>query len=416
MPSVSGVLLFQGLENVEKVSKASSPRRLPLHTFRSWETTMAKGWTDAELAASVDAYKAMLAKEAKGESYNKAQIYRDLAEKFGRSAGAFERRMQNLSTMYNELGEKWVPGLAPLPNVGAGVKRRLLPLITGNPPVDTKQYKYGEKRTWELVLDAVAAHGGNATRAQVRTWILAQHPSYDPQNLVDLEVLSVNSDSRTSYSPNSKPRLTNTGNEFDRLYKHNNQRPVTFEQYAVAVHGIWEIYSDPTSGNRYKMSVQQVADPVTAGLAIAKEEAEGGDAFDPANTEDARKRVFAEIYRRQGQPKFRKSLLKAYNGACAITACRIEQILEAAHVYPYKGEHTNAVSNGLLLRTDIHTLFDLYLITIDSKTLTVMVSPELLGTEFEALHGKPLARPNRKDEQVSLAALDDHRSYCVWAN
>ncbi len=50
--------------------------------------------------------------------------------------------------------------------------------------------------------------------------------------------------------------------------------------------------------------------------------------------------------------------MDAYGGRCAVTNCDIEDVLEAAHISPYNGPSTDQVYNGLLLRTDIHTLFD----------------------------------------------------------
>ncbi len=49
-------------------------------------------------------------------------------------------------------------------------------------------------------------------------------------------------------------------------------------------------------------------------------------------------------------------LLKAYSGRCAVTGCDAEPALEAAHLRPYKGPESNTAANGLLLRSDIHTL------------------------------------------------------------
>ena len=71
---------------------------------------------------------------------------------------------------------------------------------------------------------------------------------------------------------------------------------------------------------------------------------------------------------RQGQPQFRKSLLTAYRSRCAITGTAVESVLEAAHIWPHKGEQTNEVWNGLLLRADLHTLFDLLHLTVEADT------------------------------------------------
>jgi len=78
--------------------------------------------------------------------------------------------------------------------------------------------------------------------------------------------------------------------------------------------------------------------------------------FDTDNEADARDRVEKSIAVRRGQPRFREDLLAAYEGKCAITGCDAVAALEAAHITPYKGDHSHHVTNGLLLRADLHTL------------------------------------------------------------
>jgi hypothetical protein len=85
--------------------------------------------------------------------------------------------------------------------------------------------------------------------------------------------------------------------------------------------------------------------------------------FDPKDARDGRQRINQLVAIRQGQPAFRKKLMTAYR-RCAVTGCTIEQVLEAAHISPYRGDHTNHVTNGLLLRADVHTLFDLGLLKV----------------------------------------------------
>jgi len=88
-------------------------------------------------------------------------------------------------------------------------------------------------------------------------------------------------------------------------------------------------------------------------LEKAREQAIEDGTFDPRNDKDARDRAAALIVRRQGQPEFRKKLLRAYNNRCAISGCDCPDTLEAAHIRPYKGKHTNHVKNGILLRSDL---------------------------------------------------------------
>lgn len=130
--------------------------------------------------------------------------------------------------------------------------------------------------------------------------------------------------------------------------------------------------------------------------------------FDPAGIIDSRRRVLAQIVRRRGQQEFRERLLAAYNGRCAITGCDAIDALEAAHIVPYQGDVTNRSQNGLLLRADIHTLFDLYLIGVMPNTLTVVVSEKLKGTIYRELEGTRLREPLTLEDRPSTVALQQH--------
>jgi putative restriction endonuclease len=132
------------------------------------------------------------------------------------------------------------------------------------------------------------------------------------------------------------------------------------------------------------------------------------DDFDPDSVKDGREKIWAQVKRRQGQPAFRRKLLRAYGGVCAVTGCTIEALLEAAHIHPYRGEDTNIAANGLLLRADIHTLFDCGLIAIGDDH-SILVSHRLIGTEYEKLGKDKLAAPLDVGATPSDKALSWHR-------
>lgn len=142
--------------------------------------------------------------------------------------------------------------------------------------------------------------------------------------------------------------------------------------------------------------------------------AEANLGFSPGTAEDQRRRVLASIVRRRGQPAFRKALLAAYDFRCAMTGCGLIDVLEAAHVYPYKNEATNSVTNGLLLRADVHTLFDLRLIAVDPASLRVLTAPVLRDSHYAELSGCQLAATTRADQAVSRQSLEWHLSRCEW--
>lgn len=136
----------------------------------------------------------------------------------------------------------------------------------------------------------------------------------------------------------------------------------------------------------------------------------------PVDEGDGRRRVLAEIARRQGQAKFRRKLLEAYDGACAVSGTNVADVLQAAHIRPYNGPTTNSVTNGILLRADLHNLFDLKLITIHPETLTVSVSPLLNGTIYWEFNGREIRRPNRPSLQPNSRALAEHYASAIYGD
>ena len=130
--------------------------------------------------------------------------------------------------------------------------------------------------------------------------------------------------------------------------------------------------------------------------------------FDPLDLQDLRERQIAEVVRRRGQAAFRKALLDAYGGRCYITGCDAVEALEAAHITPYRGEQTNHPQNGLLLRADIHSLFDLGLIAVEPESGKVVLSPALASGSYSGLRGVQIASPDSEAMQPSREALQQH--------
>jgi putative restriction endonuclease len=102
----------------------------------------------------------------------------------------------------------------------------------------------------------------------------------------------------------------------------------------------------------------------------------------------------AESSSRLGQGAFRVLVIDAYQRRCAVTGEKTLPVLEAAHIRPYANQGPHQVSNGILLRSDLHKLFDVGYVTVTPE-LTLEVSPRLReewhnGREYYAHHGQPL--------------------------
>lgn len=120
-------------------------------------------------------------------------------------------------------------------------------------------------------------------------------------------------------------------------------------------------------------------------------------------TDDARR--IGAIQVRRGQAKFRADLIGAYSGQCAVTGSRIEELLEAAHIVPHAQGTNYRVSNGLLLRADIHTLYDLYLLSVDER-YRVHLSKRLILSDYRNYHGAHLrSLPTTSAQQPSAFYL-----------
>src|SRR6476661_5411956 len=144
--------------------------------------------------------------------------------------------------------------------------------------------------------------------------------------------------------------------------------------------------------------------PVLPDLDTERQKIEFEGYFDAETLQDARRRITASIVQRQGQPKFRRKLLTAYAGRCPITDCDVESAIEAAHIIPYQGTQTN----DLPLRADIHTLFDLHLLSIRPDTNEVVIAPELVGTCYQNLAERKLTLPQDLKTAPNQNALSKH--------
>jgi len=118
------------------------------------------------------------------------------------------------------------------------------------------------------------------------------------------------------------------------------------------------------------------------------------------------------VKQRIGQGGFRILVTDLYDRRCSVTGERTLPVLEAAHILPISKGGIHSPENGLLLRSDIHTLFDLGYVTIDSQA-RFQVSPRLRGEWsngkiYYDLRGSTVRLPGRIDMRPSPEFLERH--------
>ena len=165
-----------------------------------------------------------------------------------------------------------------------------------------------------------------------------------------------------------------------------------------------KIYTWPSIGFTSVAAGRRIVEDLTAFLL-------GRDAPAPDAESTADKTVLRAIKERRGQDAFRQRLLSIYGGRCVISGCDVVEALEAAHIVPHASNGSYGSTNGLLMRADIHTLFDLHLISLCPDTLAVKVNPRLRPayTEFES---KLLPLPATMDDHPDRSGLAQH--YAVF--
>jgi putative restriction endonuclease len=119
---------------------------------------------------------------------------------------------------------------------------------------------------------------------------------------------------------------------------------------------------------------------------------------------------------RLGQGAFRVLVTDVYQRRCVVTHERTLPALEAAHIRPYGDGGGHEASNGLLLRRDIHSLFDAGYVTV-TPDLRFEVSSRIReefenGRHYYALHGQKIMPPARPDHHPDPDALAWHNEHC----
>ncbi|MEH1014556.1 HNH endonuclease [Micromonospora sp. CPCC 206060] len=115
---------------------------------------------------------------------------------------------------------------------------------------------------------------------------------------------------------------------------------------------------------------------------------------------------------RLGQQSFKAVVLSAYGRRCAITGDRIQPVLQAAHIRPLPAGGEHRLDNGLLLRSDVHTLYDHGYLAVDPKH-RLLVSPRLRaefgnGEQFYSRAGTEISVPAARHDRPNREFLEWH--------
>lgn len=160
-------------------------------------------------------------------------------------------------------------------------------------------------------------------------------------------------------------------------------------------------------GKTYDLSVEP-------GLSIWKELQLTRVTHSVLNEEPARYGEPILVLPRLGQGSFRVLVTDAYYRRCAITGERTLPALDAAHIKPFSQSGKHSVDNGILMRRDLHALFDRGYITV-SPSMNLEVSRRIKeafenGRDYYRLHGTKLHIPIDPDNQPSIDYIDWHNT------
>ncbi len=162
-------------------------------------------------------------------------------------------------------------------------------------------------------------------------------------------------------------------------------------------------------------ALAQVIGPTMARYAVL-EPSDGyeADAFEPEQAVNPLELAAKSIRARRGDRRLRTLLGRAYGNRCAITGPCPQDLLELAYIVPFPSGNVHSIENAVILRTDLHTLWDLNLIAVHPESLKVHISGRLRGTPYENLANRPLLK-RRDGSRASQRALRERWAAFIGA-
>lgn len=159
----------------------------------------------------------------------------------------------------------------------------------------------------------------------------------------------------------------------------------------------------PPAPAKDKDAKEKIAEQVVARGRFAKGADAGKGERKPFDMPEA---VWHAIHQRRGQEGLRHKLLAAYGGRCAITGSDGDAALEAAYLVGDNETGPHELANALLLRSDIHTLFDLNLIRIHPNTRKIILADSLKKGSYAKLMARQLRLPEKPEDRPSAEVLE----------
>ncbi|WP_371364913.1 HNH endonuclease [Pseudomonas sp. QL9] len=263
----------------------------------------------------------------------------------------------------------------------------------------------------EMLVSAMQALGGRRALSELSNWCSLRNVTMgDPNAVASANTVNDRNRFQGNRCGIREDYRSDQGHPKDRLYRRGTHQNTTYELYDPVQHGVWD--RREVSPGKY-LPFCLVEPEIVKALQEVDAEQQRLEVLTPKATDvDSRRKALRLIAQRDGRSAFSSALHRAYKSRCAITDCPVVEILEAAHIKPYLGPDSNHTNNGLLLRADIHTLFDKGLLWL-TESRTVAISSRLAGSDYESLAGRQISLPDQPSAYPHLENLLDHRLFAL---
>ncbi len=175
------------------------------------------------------------------------------------------------------------------------------------------------------------------------------------------------------------------------------------------------LMKNPIRYDEFQQRVQVSATPANEGTVQFLDRWLDGNRPRGERKRDREVRIIKRMVQtRQGQQGFRDDLIRTYGARCFVTGCSELATLEAAHIRAVRKKGRHSVRNGMLLRADIHNLFDRGLFVIE-EDYVVTLHPRIKKDPcYRDLDGKDLRAAAHGGPLPGLEALRFHRKSRSW--